>query len=76
MSEPRHWAGEWYEHSDASSGRVYYANSRTGETSWEPPKGAGRYGDWIENTDPTSGRVYYSNAVTQQTTWDVPPEVA
>lgn len=28
---------EWTEHVDQSSGKTYYSNSQTGETSWERP---------------------------------------
>jgi len=30
-------ATEWEAHVDPSSGKVYFANSATGETSWDPP---------------------------------------
>jgi len=77
-------AAGWVEKLDPSSGRNYYTNASTGETTWTKPTGgggaaaaAGASSDlaagWVEKLDPTSGRNYYTNAGTGETTWTKPP---
>lgn len=69
---------DWAEATDPASGRTYYYNATTGETSWEVPEGyvpksaSADPGDWQELSDPTSGKPYYYNAKTGVTQWDKP----
>ena len=37
--------------------RLYYFNSYTGVSMWEPP-------EWTDSVDPASGAVYYTHSVT------------
>ncbi len=80
--------GGWEEVADPSSGRVYYYNASTGETSWDRPAGGVAAssttspqqettgsGEWLEVTDPTSGRVYYYNPTTNETSWEKPESI-
>lgn len=65
---------DWVEHKDPTSGKTYYANSKTGATSWEKPAdfgGAGASG-WTAVKDPTSGKTYYHNTATGATSWEKP----
>mmetsp|Transcript_15161 Transcript_15161/g.25805 ORF Transcript_15161/g.25805 Transcript_15161/m.25805 type:complete len:374 (+) Transcript_15161:41-1162(+) len=75
----------WTAVNDPASGRVYYSNAQTGESSWEPPAAsppppppAQDVGTtalppgWQEARDPASGSVYYVNYVTGASTWEKP----
>ena len=84
-------AGPWQERKDPSSGKTYYVNTATRETSWSRPPGmvgggpaasaAGAVGggasasDWVETMDPTKGKPYFYNKKTRQTTWQRPAEL-
>ena len=73
----------WVEHYDEGSGRTYYHNTDTNETSWTKPEGfgddvdalmaAGDAGDWQEVHDEASGRTYYFNKSTNESSWTKPP---
>lgn len=71
---------DWTEATDPSSGRTYYVNTATNETSWERPAAMGpdpsageeKAEDWTEATDPSSGRKYYVNTKTSTTVWERP----
>ena len=72
-------AAIWVEKLDTGSGRNYYTNASTGETSWtKPVGGAGGSGGgglaagWVEKLDLSSGRNYYTNASTGETSWTKP----
>lgn len=79
-------AADWSEATDPGSGRVYYYNAKTGETSWEKPAAlaagtgsasapapaAAADSEWQEVADPGSGRTYYYNKATGVTQWDPP----
>ena len=72
-------ADGWAEKLDAGSGRNYYTNASTGETTWTKPVGGGGGGGggglaagWVEKLDPSSGRNYYTNASTGETSWTKP----
>lgn len=47
------------------TGDLYYFNSATGMSSWEPP-------EWIDSMDPVSGAVYYENTLSGDTQWEKP----
>lgn len=63
---------EWVKHTDADSGRPYWFNATTQETTWMDPS-LPRFGDWIEITD-DDGDTFYSNAKTGESQWDAPAE--
>jgi len=61
----------WTEYIDWASGRVYYHNEKSGETTWERP-GADADENWKQYTDDASGEAYYHNEKTGETTWQRP----
>ena len=79
--------GEWQEMLDESSGRSYFYNPATEETSWENPylkeqqhtvsnatDGSATIdgaSDWGLYTD-ESGTSYYYNSATEETSWEAP----
>jgi len=77
---------EWEEVQDPTSGKTYYFNKQTQETSWEKPTAklsestkvndgaapAQEENDWVETLDPSSGKNYYYNAKTGETSWEKP----
>ena len=75
----------WREVPDPASGRSYYVNDTTGETTWEKPSGGGGGGaippppgtaalpaGWRASVDPSSGRTYYVHAESGTTSWELP----
>ncbi|GMH65788.1 hypothetical protein TL16_g04280 [Triparma laevis f. inornata] len=82
MSAPVKIGGDWVENTDESTGRKYYANTVTKESSWEYPAelkkaqaGADKPKDeWVEKLDANSGNYYYYNRTTKETTWDKPAD--
>ncbi|KAG8645716.1 pre-mRNA-processing protein 40A isoform X2 [Manihot esculenta] len=71
---------DWKEHVSAT-GRRYYYNKRTRQSSWEKPvelmtpiERADASTDWKEFTSP-DGRKYYFNKVTRQSKWEIPEEL-
>jgi len=68
----------WTENIDPGSGRQFYHNAGTGETSWDRPMPAAGSAagalpaGWAEHQDPTSGRPFYYNAGTGETAWERP----
>ena len=75
----------WSSAIDPNSGRTYYVNSATGQTTWEPPAAAPPPANpppppgpppsgekWNEVRDPNTGRVYYHNPQTGATSWTKP----
>lgn len=73
----------WEMITDPASGRPYYCNRATGQSSWEPPYAAppmapmppaapGLPAGWEQVTDPASGKPYYCNRATGQSSWEVP----
>ena len=78
-SQAKRIGGDWVENVDKKSGKKYYANLKTKETSWTYPAELAKskdsdndLGDWVERTDPKSGRKYYYNPKTSQTSWTKP----
>ena len=71
----------WRECVDPVSGRVYYFNACTKQTSWACPAPRTRWGNkevaggWTAHCDKTSGKTYYFNKETRQTSWVWPPKV-
>ena len=68
---------------DPTSGRPYWVNLITGQTSWSQPAGSGAVapsalppsaglGAWEERIDPTSGRTFYVDHANKRTTWEDP----
>lgn len=73
----------WESHPDPTTGRPYFCNRATGESSWTPPaapsapRGGGGPGSglppgWEEARDPQSGKTYYFNRATNTTQWTPP----
>jgi len=75
----------WAEHQDPQ-GRVFYYNSATSESTYDPPwlrqDGAQPPppqelpAGWVALSDPASGKTYYYNSATGETSWDPPAPVA
>lgn len=73
----------WLERVDRVSGKTYYFNRDTRETSWVKPSTEPRVvsepsegdvaSDWVEKVDPSSGKPYYYNRTTKETSWKKPP---
>ena len=62
----------WVAELDPTSGKYFYYNNTTGETSWTVPAPAVAASPWISEVDPTSGDTFYVNETTGVTTWDRP----
>jgi len=61
----------WVAHVDGE-GRTFYANSKTGESSWTAPEpDTPLPHGWVASQD-NEGRTYYSNAITGESTWTRP----
>jgi hypothetical protein len=60
--------------SDISSGRIYWINHVTKETSWNRPAPSQQKlpPGWESGVDPGSGRIYFVNHATQTTHWEIP----
>lgn len=76
-SGPKRIGGDWVEHVDKNTGKTYYANLATKETSWtkpdlSKPSSDGDEGTWVERQDPKSGKTFYFNPKTRTTRWDKP----
>jgi hypothetical protein len=72
--EPSH--DVWIEYTDASTGRLYFHNARTGTTVWDAsPKATPALpseDQWEAHVDQRTGKTYYHNAATGETKWDKP----
>jgi len=63
----------WEQVTDPASGRPYYCNRSTGQTSWEPPAaGPMLPPGWEQVADPASGKPYFCNRSTGQSSWEPP----
>ena len=72
----------WRPHVDHRTGKTYWANRATGETSWSAPvvpiaevASAGDAG-WSTHCDPSTGKTYWANQATGETSWSDPVPVA
>ena len=79
---------DWVKQMDMNTGRYYYWNVKTNETTWTQPgsfsnldpqstapEGATSSGDakaWVKQYDPASQSYYYWNTSTGETSWDEP----
>ena len=66
-SLPSGWERAW----DEASGREFYINHATKQTSWTVPQSNPLPSGWEEKRD-ESGRVFYVDHVNQKTTWNDP----
>lgn len=73
--------GDWVEATDPTTGKTYYYNPTTNETSWEKPESEKQADsvvstdeddEWQEILDPSIGKPYYFNAKTNETRWEKP----
>jgi len=80
-SRAKRIGGDWVETVDPNSGKTYYANLVTKETSWTFPAelaggqangGPSKEEIWVERQDPKSGRTYYYNQHTKERSWTRP----
>ena len=75
----------WQEVTDPGSGRAYWFNSSTQQSSWTPPEDTPAEGKrvdpgsnadgihpWQELTEQVSGRTYYFNRSTGESSWTLP----
>ena len=73
---------QWEEHVDPSSGKKFFFNPATQETSWTRPNSraagypssdpARKSDGWTEHRDPASGKMFYFNTDTKETSWQKP----
>lgn len=78
---------DWVEKVDSKSGKTYFLNRQTKETTWTrppelaastPPEKAQSASTsplpdpWVAKTDSTSGKTYYVNRLTKETSWTRP----
>jgi len=74
---------QWLPTVDPASGKTYYFNPVTRQTSWTlpgaaappPPPPSMPATRWQEGIDPKTGKKYYMDHVTQTTTWERPQGV-
>lgn len=64
--------GTWKEAKD-KTGRVYYYNTVTKETSWQKPKAKKEVSQW-SSAKTADGKIYYYNRVTKESRWTKPAE--
>ncbi|KAH7476915.1 Rho GTPase-activating protein 27 [Phytophthora ramorum] len=82
---------EWQEFLDEASGQMFYYNTKTGESSWEPPADGSAEvvalpqseataesaaSAWVMYIDPASQAPYYVNVKTLVTSWERPADFA
>lgn len=75
----------WEQVADPATGKPYYCNRATGESSWTVPVGAAPTmpapvaaatpalpAGWEQANDPATGKPYYFNRATNETRWEPP----
>ena len=62
---------EWTQHT-AQDGRTFYYNTRTQQSSWEPPAGFGAAADEWTECAAADGRVFYYCERTGERQWTLP----
>ncbi|KAK1942956.1 Leucine-rich repeat protein SHOC-2 [Phytophthora citrophthora] len=74
----RNMSSVWEEAYDETSGRAYYFNRQTGETSWTLPgeatSEAATENVWQQSFDEASQTIYYYNIHTGETSWTLPED--
>eukprot|EP00937_MAST-01D_sp_MAST-1D-sp2_P007214 g7214.t1 len=74
--------GDWERYRDPKSGRDFYQNTRTKETTYSRPAGfttprkaapVQKPPEWLRRTDAESGKMYYYNSATLETSYVRPP---
>jgi plastin-1 len=68
-------ASPWQRYADPGTGRPYWHNGTSNETTWTDPD-APIYGEWRELTDHASSKTYYHNVRTNKVSWELPPDAA
>ncbi|CCW64666.1 unnamed protein product [Phytomonas sp. EM1] len=65
---------KWEPHVDPKTGRIFYVNHATRQTSWTKPGVPFQTlpPNWEARVDPQTGRTFYVNHETKETTWDAP----
>eukprot|EP01084_Bolivina_argentea_P073771 133855_1 len=68
---------DWIEVTDSVSGKIYYANMKTRETSWTLPtiNQNNSTPKWRKAHDPNTDKDYWYHIDTKETTWIMPNEV-
>jgi hypothetical protein len=66
----------WIEQNDPTTGRTFYTNQVTGESSWTNPNEGVAQSEWVASVDPTSGRTFYTNSTTGESSWVEPTVTA
>ncbi|CAM9130757.1 unnamed protein product [Scytosiphon promiscuus] len=56
----------WHELKD-EDGSVYYFNTASGSSQWEPPL-------WLDEVDPATGAIYFVNSYTGEPQWERPED--
>lgn len=63
----------WQTHTDSDSGKLYYFNPLTRQSTWTPhPDPPTQSGEWERLVDEVSGRFYFFNPKTGATSWALP----
>ena len=75
--EPKYLPKGWAAVKDPSTGKLFYRNAWTGETSWTVPviEVTLPHG-WTELTHEATGVPYYHNSISGETSWSFPKEDA
>ena len=66
-----HLAAGWEEEVDPNTGRVFYVNHATKQTSWTPPVDTPLPSGWEERRD-EQGRTFFLHVESNKTTWQDP----
>ena len=61
----------WIQFEDPTTGREYWHNSSTSETTWDEPLGV-QAALWVKIYDPDHGKPFYYCKTTEETRWEAP----